>query len=155
MRENRRGASKVRLLLVRRYQSNTERVANEADHIVHLQAFHYFAAMTLDCLDTQLQPGGYLARPMSISDHAQHLDLAGSQLVQRATDCDRMRDRAREATEIGLEDHILYSGANTSNGFLAVEGTADDDEGCRGPELAQNADGGTRVELREGVIREN
>src|ERR1700693_1836668 len=81
---------KSALLLVSRYQSNTERIANEADHIVHLQALHYFAAMTLHGFDAQLQPGGYLPRPMSISDHAQHLDLAGSQLVQRAADLDRV-----------------------------------------------------------------
>jgi len=141
--------------LVSRYQPDAERVPNEADDIVHLEALHHLAAMTLNGLDAELQPGGYLARPMSVSDHAQHLDLARSQLVQRATDRDRLRDRARKTAEIGLQDYVLYSGANRRNGFLVVERTADDDEGCRGSELPQNADRGTRVELREGVVREN
>jgi len=143
------------LALVRGDQPDAEGVPNEADDIVHLEALHHLAAMTLNGLDAELQPRGYLARPVSVSDHAQHLDLARSQLVQRATDRDRLRDRARETAEIGLQDYVFYSGANGRNRFLVVEGTADDDEWRCGPELPQNADRRTRVELREGVVREN
>jgi hypothetical protein len=45
---------------------------------VHLESLHDFAAMTLDRLDAQLQASSDLARPMSVSDHAQDFDLARS-----------------------------------------------------------------------------
>jgi hypothetical protein len=67
-----------------RDQSYAKRVANQTHNVVHFQALHDFAAVTLDGFHAELEPARYLTRAMSVGNHAQHFDLARREAMKRA-----------------------------------------------------------------------
>ena len=94
-------------------QTDAKRITNDSDKLVNRQSLHDFAAMALDCLDAELQPGGDVPGPVTLGHQSQNLQLSASQRSQWLADGHRVGNGRREATEVGLQDEIFRSRAKT------------------------------------------
>ena len=118
-------------------ESHANRVVHQTYYVVNLEPLHYLAAMAFDCLDAQLETGRDLSGAVTLGDHPQHLDLAGSELIEWAPQVERGSDRCREPSEVAFEYQVLGAGAETSHGLVAVKRAGHDDQRGRGANRPQ------------------
>ena len=119
------------------------------------QSFHDFAAVTFNGLDAEAELLGDVARSISFGNHLEHLYLAIGERVQPTPRGQGVGDRCLESAHVRLENHILGSGAYCSAGLGANEIPGNNDECRRWPHLSQYFQRGSRIELRERMVRQD
>src|SRR6202158_5044807 len=116
-------------------EAYAHRVTNQADYSVDLEPLHYLAAMAFHGFYTQVETVCDFFRAMAFCNHSQHLDLSGRELVERATQLNRLGDRSGETAEICLQYQVLGTGADAGHRCFAIECVRHKDQRGRGPDI--------------------
>ena len=146
----------VQLLRHRRgNESYAHRIAHQAHDIVHFQPLHDLAAVAFNRLHAESKPPRDFARTMPFSDECEDFDLTSGELVQRASNSERLVDGGSQATEVRLENEILRSGPYCRDALSAAYGSGHDDERSSWPQIPKYLLRRARVELTARVVRQD